>query len=314
MTVSAVYEFPAYIWVMRDALEATYPTGYGPLTFNVVMPRDAPGNGAPPPLPGVDSRPELAGEGTVWTHQYGAHIPESLKPATALHRIGIRDVVGPSYEHQPWSTPCAQLAEYITRWFDDVRTWVEIATGQDLDPNHRVYDAEVVGHRLAFIEPEHDGALGFTITTPRILPLRAKEWAVILKLVRAGNQPPLEEVLSRDARAAHRRHANRRAIIDAATALEIALGRHIRTVVNALPEEQRGRIEKRTTLGGYVAIAKERHLQLAVSIERLRWLVRLRNDAAHRGAAPGDWDAGKAVQVVIDFLGTHGRYPSYRQT
>ncbi|WP_247686730.1 hypothetical protein [Micromonospora sp. C31] len=189
-----------------------------------------------------------------------------------------------------------------------MRTWTEVLTGQDLDPNHRVYDAESVGAGLTFIEPPHDGALGFTITTPRVLPLRAREWADILGFVRDGKEPPLEEVLSRDARAAHRRNAYRRAIIDAATALEIALGRHVRSHVDQLPERQRGRISERTALGDYISIAEHSGLQLAVPVDRLRWLNKRRNDAAHRGAAPGHWEAGNAVQVMIDFLGVHGRF------
>lgn len=41
----------------------------------------------------------------------------------------------------------------------------------------------------------------------------------------AGVEPPPEEVLSRDARAAQRRKAGRRAIVEAATAVEIVLTR-----------------------------------------------------------------------------------------
>ena len=204
--------------------------------------------------------------------------------------------------------PEHQLAEYVNRWFDVVRTWVEVVTGQDLDPNHRVYDAESVGAGLTFIEPPHDGALGLTITTPRVLPLRSQEWADILGFVRDGKEPPLEEVLSRDSRAAQRRNANRRAIIDAATALEIALGRHVRGLADQLPETQRRRISERTALGDYISIAEHSGLQLAVPVDRLRWLNNLRNDAAHRGAAPGNWEAVEAVQVMIDFLGAHGRF------
>jgi hypothetical protein len=184
--------------------------------------------GGPPPVSGMESRPELTGAQTVWVQRYSASIPQSLEPATALHRIAVTDVDGPTYRDRAWFTPDAQLAEYINRWFDEVRTWVEILSGQDLDPNHRVYDAEPVGAGLTFIEPPHDRALGVTLTTPHVLPLRAQEWEVILGLVPDGKEPPLEEVLSRDPRAAQRRNANRRAIIDATTALEIVLGRHVR--------------------------------------------------------------------------------------
>jgi hypothetical protein len=309
MDVRAIFELPVHIWVMCDALDTTYPTGYGELRFNIVMPDDRPPVGGPPDVPGIASSEgeELTGEQVVWVQEYGAHIPESLRPATALHRVAVTDVEGPSYDHRSWFTPEYQLAEYINKWFNEVRTWTEIVTGQDLDPDHRVYDAESVGAGLTFIEPPHDGALGITITTPRVRPLRAQEWAGVLELVRDGKEPPLEEVLSRDARAAHRRGAYRRAIIDAATALEIVLGRHVRSRADQLPERQQARIGKRTALGDYISIAEHSGLQFAVPVVRLRWLNILRNDAAHRGAAPGHWEAGDAVQVMIDFLGAHGR-------
>jgi hypothetical protein len=188
--------------------------------------------------------------------------PQPLRPATALHRVVVTDVEGPTYDHKSWFTSEHQLAQYINKWFNDVRTWTEVLTGQDLDPNHRVYDAEAVGAGLTFIEPPHDGALALTLTTPRVRPLRAQEWAAILGLVRDGSEPPLEEVLSRDARAAHRRTAHRRAIIDAATAFEIALGRHVRNHADQLPARQRERISERTALGDYITIAEHSNLQL----------------------------------------------------
>jgi len=306
MDVRAVFELPVYIWVMREALGGTYPTGFGQLRFNVVMPGDGSPTAVPPAIEGIESRPELTGDNVEWAREYGAFIPESLKPATAVLRVGITDVDGPTNDHMSWFTPDSQLAEYAHRWFDNVRTWVEVFTGQDLDPNHRVYDAQAVGAGLTFIEPPNDSALGLQISTPRILPLPAEQWARILAFVRDGVEPPLEEVLSRDARAAQRRGADRRAIIDSATALEIVLGRHVRGLVDQLPESQQKRIGERAALGDYISIAEHSGLELAVDIERLSWLKDLRNDAAHRGLAPNNWDAGIAVQLMIDFLGAHG--------
>jgi hypothetical protein len=309
MNVTAIFELPVHIWMMCDALGTTYPTGHGELRFNVAMPSDRPPIGGPPAVPGIASRPELTGEQVVWTEEFAANIPDSLRPATALHRVAMTDVKGPSYDHRSWCTPNHQLAEHVSDWFDSVRTWAEILTGQDLDPSHRVYDAESVGGGLTFIEPPHDGALGFTYALPHIRPLSAQEWAGILGFVRDGKQPPLEEVLSRDARAAHRRNANRRAIIDAATALEITLGRHVRGVADQLPETQRNRINQRTALGGYIDIAEQSDLQLTVPVERLRWLNNLRNDAAHRGATPDYLDTYRGVQIMLDFLASHAQIP-----
>jgi hypothetical protein len=77
-------------------------------------------------------------------------------------------------------------------------------------------------------------------------------------------------------------------------------------VADQLPEKQRDRIGDRSALGDYISIAEHSHLELAVPVDRLRWINKMRNDAAHRGAAPSNWDAGNAVQVMIDFLGAHG--------
>jgi hypothetical protein len=306
MDLRAVFDLPVPIWVMCETLGETYPTGYGALRFDVVMPQDHPPIGAPPTVQGMELQPALTGEQVVWAQEYGAFIPESLRPATAVHRVGVTAVEGPTYDHKSWFTPDHQLAQFIDGWFDKVRTWVEVVTGQDLDPCHRVYDAEVLGAALTFIEPPHEGALGLIATTPHVTPLRAGEWAEILACIREGTEPPLEEVLSRDARAAQARNANRRAIIDAATALEIVLGRHVRNHAADLPEAQSGRLTDRTALGDYISIAEHSGLELALPFDQLRRLSKLRNDAVHRGAAPGNWEAGDAVQVMIDFLGAHG--------
>jgi hypothetical protein len=77
--------------------------------------------------------------------------------------------------------------------------------------------------------------------------------------------------------------------------------------LNQLPETQQRRISERTAVGGYISIAEHSGLRLAVPVDRLRWLNNIRNDAVHRGAAPGQEEAGAAVQLMIDFLGAHGR-------
>lgn len=308
MTVSAIFELPVPIWVMSDALGETYSTGLGSLTFNVVMPSLDGTHGAPPTVPGLSDRQELADPEMRWVHEYGAHIPESYKPATALHRVAFTDVDGPTPTNRTWFTPEAQLAEFVAPWFNSVRTWVEVVTGQDLDPNHRVYDAVAVGHGLTFLDRDHDGAHGLQITTPRVLPVPAREWESILKLVSAGKEPPLEELLSRDARASRRRGAERRAVIEAATALELVISRHVRSRTDQLPESQQRRLGNSPSLGTYIDIAEKSQLTLAVGYENLRWLSTLRNDAAHRGEAPSNWDTGTAVQIAIDFLGAHGRF------
>lgn len=311
MTVTAVYELPVPIWVMSDALEGSYPTGVGPVSFDVVMPLDREPVGAPPDVLEQGWTTDDAGDLIQWTVQYAGTIPPSLQPAKALRRVVITNVQAPRDEQREWRTADHQLAEVIASWFDAVRTWAEILTGQDLDPGHRVYDATPVGEGLTFIEPPHDGLAGINLTTQRVRPLRARKWGDILDAVGRDSEPPLEEVLSRDARAAHRRGAYRRAILEAGTALEIALGQHVRDHKGHLKEYHQKRIndpKDHLGLGNYIDMAAAAELELAVSIDALREVKDLRNDAAHHGEAPGAWATGEVVQRTINFLAAHGRY------
>lgn len=269
--VDAVFELPVPIWVMDEVLAATYPSGFGTLKFNVAMPTGDGPNGGPPAVISLHGV-ELTAPDVVWVHAYGAHIPDSYGPATALHRIVFTDVDGPTPEHLTWFTADAQLAEYVAPWFNAVRTWAEVVTGQDLDPNHRVYDAVAVGYGLTFLDRTHDGAHALQLTTPRVLPVPAREWGAILENVRLGKEPPLEELLSRDARASQRRGAERRAIIEAATALEIVMSRHVRGLIDELPEPQQRRLSNNPSLGAYIDIAEKSQWALAVEYEKLRWL------------------------------------------
>lgn len=238
-TVAAIYELPVPIWVTCEALSGTYPSGYGRLQFDVVMPQDHASVGGPPVVDGVEVPESVDGELVEWTTKYAAWIPKKFQPATALRRIVITAVEAPTDAARSWRGPDQQLGEFIKFWFDEVRSWVEIATGQDLDPGHRVYDAETVGAGLTFIAPPHEGDLGVRLTRRHIRPVTAAEWQGILAAVRDGKEPPLEYLLIRDANAAFARGFYRRAVIDAAAALELALVRILDDRIEDLPEKQR---------------------------------------------------------------------------
>lgn len=313
MTVSAVYELPVPIWVMSAALGQRLAAGCRGVHFDLVMPQQHEPHGLPPALEGLASRPELAADVEWASDRYAGHIPDSLKPAVLLFRVGIENVTAPPpAPHRSWAGPHDQLVDVIDAWFDALRTWAEVVSGQDLDPRHRVYDAEAHGVGLTFLDPAHDGALGMTLGTSRVRPLKAAEWARIVERVRAGALPPLEEIISRDSRAAFARGSRRRAVIEAATATEIVLGRYLRAHKDRLPEAQLRRLSERSALGELISIADNAGIEFAVPLEDLRALKRLRDAAAHRGTVPtgwaGDLESLRAVQTMIDFLSAHGPY------
>lgn len=130
MDVTAIYELPVPIWVTCTALDETYPTGYGKLRFEVRMPQNQAPVGGPPVIDGVKMPDSPVEEPVVWAQEYAAHIPESLRPATALHRIVITGVEAPTDPARSWRGPDDQLAELVDIWFDQVRTWAEILRGK----------------------------------------------------------------------------------------------------------------------------------------------------------------------------------------
>lgn len=302
--VTAIYELPVPIWVSCAALGGTYSSGYGSVQFDVVMPQDRPPAGGPPAIDGVAVPESRDGELVEWTIKSAGWIAKEFQPATALLRIVITAVEAPIDETKSWRGPDQQLGECIKFWFDHVRSWVEIFTGQDLDPDHRVYDAETVGAGLTFIAPQHEGALGIRLTTRHIQPVTAAEWQSILAAVRDGKEPPLEYLLIRDAHAAFSRGFYRRTVIDAAAALEIALVRILDERIGDLPERQRARLEARPTLGISIDIAKVSGFEFDVTFEDLKRLNDARNDAVHRAQVPDYFDTVSLLQVAGDFLGT----------
>lgn len=307
-TVTAIYELPVPVWVSCATLSGTYPTGCSKVRFDVVMPQERDPVGGPPVIDGIEVPESLDGELAEWTTEYAAWIPEEFQPATALRRIVITAVKAPTDAAESWRGPDRQLGDCIAFWFDQVRSWVEILTGQDLDPGHRVYDAEMVGAGLTFIAPPHEGELGLRLTTPHIRPVTAAEWRGILAAVREAKEPPLEHLLIRDANAAFARGFHRRAIIDAAAALEIALVWVINQKIEEVPEKQRGRLRNRPTLGVYISVAEISGFEFDVSFEKLKQLVDARNDAVHRVQAPDYVGTHNLLRIAREFLESPVRF------
>lgn len=178
--VAAIYKFPMPIWVTTSCLGKTYSSGCGELRFDVVMPSGQPSNGGRPESAGLEFPESFKGESEGWTANYASFVPDRLKPATAVIRIAIDAVEAPRRDGQAWTGPDQQLARQINLWFDRVRTWVEILTGQDLDPNHRVYDAEEIGAGLTFVEPKRERSMGIRLTTQQILPVDEGQCSCLL--------------------------------------------------------------------------------------------------------------------------------------
>lgn len=235
-----------------------------------------------------------------WTIRQAAWIDEASEPAIALLRIAITSVKAPA-DPRPYGGPQQQLGETISAWFERLRTWVETCTGQDLDPGHRMFNAEIVGAGLTFLGPAPQNGVGIRISTPRIQPVGERDWGQILTNIRAGADPNVELILYRDASAAALRGFHRRAVIDAAASVEIPLGRLLADHAELLPRRQQESLARHPGLGGLVGIARRSALELSVSFDELERLARYHNDAVHRAEEPD-------YMTLIGLLGTARRF------
>jgi hypothetical protein len=129
-------------------------------------------------------------------------------------------------------------AEHIERWLIAVAAWIEVLSGQTfrhrgdsvllLPPKNqrsalRVDRSKERADRFATPKPN----IRFDLAGP--LPAVTVEmWTAATRNVNEAIEPPLAHVLLRDARRALRARDDRRAVIDAASATEVALAEAIR--------------------------------------------------------------------------------------
>lgn len=191
-------------------------------------------------------------------------------------------------------------------WFLALKDWIEVLTHQDLDavaPRRRV---EVEGHNWAAWQGHE------TLKVPwRLLvdfdygePLSLERWQRVLRLAGEGSEPPTEHLLLRDARAAHVRAQYRRAVVDAATALEIALYGLLLGAQASAPgplADELIRSARKWTLGTLRATV-ERVYGLPSSITED--LVTLRNDVVHKSARrPTEPESAAMLAAATDAVG-----------
>jgi hypothetical protein len=313
--IVGVYDLPMHVFVRPDVLGSAVSTAAGALQFEVLAPVGVADAAldvvVPPPLPLVSDDDEALAE-SPWVMNYGAFTDG---PAVALCRVGI---VAPlrnaeSLQAAPWNegSPRAvvhdALAHRVEAWFDAVRSWVEVLTGQDLDHRHPVYDATLHGHGLKLWDGDVLAPPGLlTLTTPTVNPLDLSGWTSVLARVGEGAAPPAEHLLARDARAAAIRRDTRKAVLDASAAAELVLNGLLAHELAGLSDTTRFAIQaENRTLGRLVDLLAKARPDVLDRRDDLRHLTTLRNRAAHRGTAPAYDDAVRAVDTATELALLH---------
>jgi hypothetical protein len=203
------------------------------------------------------------------------------------------------------SLEASQMLEMVmaglSSWFLLVKDWCEVLTRQDLDsiaPRRRV---NVEGSEWACWHGDRsiDVPLRISLDFDYGEPLTAQRWGRVLELAGTATQASVEHLLLRDARAADARGQYRRVVVDAATALEIALHRILLAEHRSSPTPLGSELltmAERWTLGTLIRVVGSiGALPLGVTPD----LATLRNEVVHRKAKePSKSDANQILSAA----------------
>jgi hypothetical protein len=286
--VAGFYELPIHIAVTHDVLGSDCTTQIGVIPARVLAPGPVPGGidypAIPPALPGIPA--DRLGTPFDWAITYAGEYTQA--GATCLRRVGI--ILSEPEEALPelprdfgQLTMRIALAalEGLDDWFDRVRAWIEVLTEQDLDYRSPSYDLTFQGdgfHRWDGIWLTKE----LPATRTRVItPVSAEDWMRVLRKAGEGQEPPLEYLVARDARAALLRGDLRRAAIDMGTAAEITLHNAYRRNIAAAGRTLSQGDRNLRTLADALSDAG---VPLGAAREDVGYLANARNIAVHEGS------------------------------
>lgn len=226
------YPLPVGIGVARDVLGDVSATHIGDQTAHVHLPQlrgEDPILIQPAVLDSVNeepcyvdgTNPESDAPTSPWGWPLSWNTPGEQSSLAVSQVVMTLEKVMPARA----TDVLASCRKELPQWFSTLKDWCEILTKQDLHvvaPRERV---RLDGRGWACW---HDGDP--IRVRPRIIldfdygdPVSQTCWNRLVLLAGSGIQPETEHLLLRDARSAHVRRQFRRAVLDAATAIEIAL-------------------------------------------------------------------------------------------
>lgn len=198
-----------------------------------------------------------------------------------------------------------QLDSALSPWWEALSSWVEVVTGQDLAAlgERRPKQPQTFhlwgGNADGTMRPL---AMMFQANIfPQAAALTSDGLRACLSAVAQGQSPPPERLHLSDARALHNNGQWRRAVIDAATAAEVAITSWLDTrLSNAEPDVKAALLNTPLTLGRLHRLYTQLGGVLPSEFEKL--VVKPRNDAAHRGMPLSPEQSAAAIATAAKLL------------
>jgi hypothetical protein len=246
------------------------------------------------------------GPSTEWGFVLGERVVETRD--VFVHMLAMRFPL--STDGAGVATRASQLLfESIGPWSRRLADWLEIVLYHSptlpfvLPLSKRRTLEERDGLRLDHVNAEGTRTRqvaepGLISTVPVVMNrIEESTWQTILSNVSDGLSPPIERLLLRDARVAIEEEHTRRAVLDAATAAEIAMSRLLEDQLHgARSEVVKLVLDQNRELGRLRRALEGFGVQLPKSLQEK--LVKPRNDAIHYGAEPSPEGARVALSLA----------------
>jgi len=315
-TVYLITALPFHLAVDGDCLRTESATVVGGYPVDVLTPtlKSSKGDhshlyGEAPPIPGliddVDWAEQL-GVSHPWVLALSWRTAKDFGPgdSAALSHVVLRAAVNGKDE----STAVAQAMQSADAdWAHLVGDWLEVAASGWLHrPDRHGHGALRLGSRPAWI---FDGRRAITPPAPPIVvPVHVGQssgvsidlWRTVLRLAGDQRVPPTEHVLLRDARGSLKRNELRRAILDAATAAEIAEAKILDGQTAPYGQAISDAIRDSNKDLGRLSATLRKTFNIPIPENFQEGLVSHRNRAIHAGVEPDQ----RAVMTAIDLAAT----------
>lgn len=324
VAAAAYYELPAQLRVTASCLGKRFATAIGDRPVTLATPqlrwtKDRPSVIAPVSK-AIDSKllshmAESGKEGWEkwdawgsigqWNVTKGVATDVAISSVLFEFKLDAQAISYSDYMHgrgHPEGAELDALFSNVGDWFESLRTWIEVAVDQDIDPLSPVSRISVPGDGLQVVTVEGStSSLPARPSTISIMEdpaerLNLQSFRRVLAKMRMSSRPSDAHLLLRDARADLRRGRLRKAVIDAGSAVELTLA----DVNRRGPQVNTGR---RPTLGWFVdqpAIAAAGGLPANTKSD----LVGVRNDAIHHNVVPSRSAAHGAISLAKSILDT----------
>lgn len=285
------------VFSAAESLELRHTATIGGIECRLRLPRRQPGSR---PLRPPDDEEDLdrGWAYTDWGYSNGSG-------SVTIQAVGLFLVCEPL----PWGDRLTAFDQAVARWKHLLRDWLSVMASGPTD------FLELARGETRWASEDHNMALWHESYEYLHEPQRASrwDWEHVLAHIRSGDQPPLARVLLTTATRAAATGNWRLAVIDAATAAEVALttGLAARLSAEASPQVVRALTERTRMLGPRLDLARDLGMTLPARIHAD--LLERRNAVIHRGFEVTETAAQAAIDAAWKLVDEYDPLPVHCQ-